>query len=148
MRIIGFNFTKVSAERAADFVPGSEINTNIDFIEIEKEETDLAKDNNEAIRVSFQFNVFYRRKEKKEKEKGQKNGEISLTGFIILLAPKEEAKELYKYWKKKELPASFKVPIFNFLLKKCSTRALQLEEELNLPLHIPMPRLKQSQEEK
>ncbi len=141
MRIIGFNFTKIAAERSPDFVAGSEINTNIEFTEIEKEETDLAKDNNEAIRVSFQFNVFYKNK---DKEKSKKNGEISLTGFVILLASKDESKELLKDWKKKELSPTFKVPIFNFLLKKCSTHALQLEEELNLPLHIPMPHIKPS----
>lgn len=136
MRIIGFNFTKVLAERAKTFKPG-EINTNIEFDDITEEETELAKDGSKAVRATFRFSVTYSEKDKKN----SKMGEVSLTGFVILLSKEQEAEDLMKSWKKKELPQAFRLSIFNFLLKKCSTRALQLEEELNLPLHLPMPSL-------
>jgi len=149
MRIIGFNFTKVLAEKALGFSAGSEISTNIEFKNIEKEESDLTKESSEVIKLSFEFKVEYNKKETKEnKEKNAKNGEIILDGIIILLASKDEAKTIFKDWEKKELQPSFKIPIFNFILNKCSIRALQLEEELGLPMHIPMPKLKTAAQEK
>ena len=45
-------------------------------------------------------------------------------------------------WKEKNLPDDFRLSIFNLILKKSSLKALQLEEELNIPLHIAMPFLK------
>ncbi len=139
MQIVGFNFTKVSAEKAADFTAGSEISTDIKFVDIAKEETDFAKEGSEAMKASFEFKVSYGKKEKKGKN--PLNGDIILNGFIILMATGEEANDVQKAWKNKELPQNFKMPIFNFLLKKCSMKALQLEEELGLPLHLPMPHI-------
>lgn len=141
MRIIGFNFTKVSAEKSPKFQLGTNINTDIEFTNIEKEETDLAKDGSDVLKVSFKFSVLYRDKDEKNIKDSSK-GEISLLGFVVLLASSEESKEILKDWKKKELSNAFKVPIFNFILKKSSVRAMQLEEELNLPLHVPMPQIK------
>ena len=138
MRVIGFNFTKVVGEKMKGFKPGFGISTNINFIDIEKEGTDIQKEDFEALRVSFNFSVLYLDKEKKDSKKA----EVSLTGFIILMASKEESKNLLKDWSKKEISAGFRVPLFNFILKRCSTRSLQLEEELNLPLHVPMPQVK------
>jgi len=145
MRIIGFNFTKVSAEKSKEFKLGSKINTHINFLDMEKEEGGIVKEESEALRVSFNFSVTYTESEKQEKE--STNGEVSLTGFIILMVTKEESKVLLDSWKKKELPVAFKVPTFNFILKKCSVRALQLEEELGLPLHLPLPQLKAGKKE-
>ena len=54
---------------------------------------------------------------------------------------------LDKGWKDKEIPEEFRIAIFNIILRKASVRALQLEEELNLPYHMPFPSIK-SQEEK
>ena len=142
MRIIGFNFTKVSAERFPEKAMGPDRSTNIEFQNIDKEDNRIAKDDSEMLRVSFKFSVIYGEKDKKEKDKDASSAEVALSGFIILMAAKEESKELQEAWKKKELSSSFRVPIFNFILKKCSIRALQLEDELNLPLHVPMPQLK------
>ena len=57
-------------------------------------------------------------------------------------ASKEDSKTLTKSWKKNEIPDGTKIPLFNVILKKCTTKALQLEEELLLPSHIPMPQLR------
>ena len=138
MRIIGFNFTKVSAERSIGKTMGKDRSTNIEFENIEEEEeSNLGKDDSKILKASFKFSINYEEKDKKDTS----SAEVTLTGIIILMATKEEAKDIQKAWEKKELPASFRIPIFNFILRKCSIRALQLEDELNLPLHLPMPRL-------
>lgn len=138
MRVIGFNFTKVSAERQPSFKSKSAINTDIEFKDIDKEELDLLKDK-EPVKVSFLFKITYTNQENK-KDKNP-DAELSFEGSIILSTDKEESKEILKSWKKKEMPNSFKIPMFNLILKKCTPKALQLQDELNLPSHIPMPQL-------
>jgi hypothetical protein len=47
---------------------------------------------------------------------------------------------MWKLWKKKEMPNAMRLPIFNFILRKCTAKALTLQDELGLPTHIPLPR--------
>jgi hypothetical protein len=61
---------------------------------------------------------------------------------VLLLTEKDESKDILKKWKNKKMPEEFRVPLFNIILTKSNLRALQLEEELNLPTHIPLPRIR------
>jgi len=36
------------------------------------------------------------------------------------------------------------VSLFNIILRKCHVKALELEEDLNLPLHVQMPSLQRN----
>lgn len=147
MRIIGFNFSKIAAERFSDTRPTS-ISADIKFLNLEKEEFELLKEE-DALKASFSFIVNYQseskneNKEKKEKEaNGQNVGLISFEGHITLSTTKDESKEIMKQWKKKEIAESFRLPLFNFVLKKCTVKALDLEDQLGLPSHLPFPQLK------
>ena len=42
----------------------------------------------------------------------------------------------------KKIPEKFKEIIFNSIFRKCNLKALQFEEELNLPPHLPLPSFK------
>jgi len=137
MQVIGFNISKVLAEKSPSFKPASVINTDIEFINIEKEKIEVLK-NIEPIKVFFKYTVSYF----DSKEEKKKEGEVIFEGNVILSAEDQEAKDIEKAWKKKELPDSTKIPLFNFILKKCSPKALHLEDEIDLPSHIPYPRLR------
>ncbi|MAG25074.1 hypothetical protein CMI47_05785 [Candidatus Pacearchaeota archaeon] len=142
MQIIGFNFTKITSEKSPDY-QHSTINTDIKFTNVEKESVEMLKDA-EAIKLSFTFSINYEEpqdKDKKSKKKPKKYGSVDFAGQIILSATEQEAKDFEDSWKEKQVPKSSVVPLYNFLLKKCSTRALQLEEDLNLPPHIPFPQV-------
>ncbi len=141
MQIIGFNFTKINAERS-QILKRSGINTNIEFTDLEKDKVDFLKEG-EVIKLSFSFSVKYESSEEKDKKKSEDpSASISFKGMIVLSVSKEESKDLQKSWKKKELPPALQIPLYNFILKKCSTKALNLEEDLNLPPHIPVPQIK------
>jgi len=143
MKVIGFEFTKILAEKSKEFKQNSSLNTNIDFLNIEKEDISILKDH-EAVKVSFKYSLLYSIGETKEKKKSKEQGkdsEITMEGIIIFSASPEESKEILKSWKKKELPNSFKIPLFNLILKKCTPKAVYLEEEINLPSHIPLPKI-------
>jgi len=148
MQVIGFNFTKISATRDKE-IKNPSINTNISFIEIEKEKLELVKDK-EALRLDYKFVVTYQDSEQldkaKDKSKVPSQAEVNFEGNIILLTEEEESKEIIKSWKKKELLTQFRMPLFNLILKKCSAKALSLQEELNMPSHIPIPQVTQKKE--
>ncbi|MDO8508360.1 MAG: hypothetical protein Q7S27_01605 [Nanoarchaeota archaeon] len=139
MQIIGFNLKKVLAEKSENFQRGP-INTNIEFTNVDKENLDMIKDN-EALKVSFIFSVQYQDAEKKD---DLKHGEVSFNGDILISVSKDESKEITKSWKKKQIPEITRIPVINFILRKCSAKALFLEDELNLPIHIPFPRVEKS----
>ena len=147
MNVLSFNFTKISAEKKPRF-KHSAINTNIEFVNIEKDEIEMLKDS-EVIKVSFNFIVDYSEsKEKGEKdkkeEKKEPSGKIVFEGTVLLSAEKKESKELLEAWKNKELADSTRTALFNLILRKCSIKALSLEEELNLPYHLPLPNIKKT----
>lgn len=146
MQVIGFNFKKIFAERFPEFKQNSAINTSIEFTNLEKDKVDLLKDI-EAIQVSFKFSISYSDSNNKDAQKPS-GGEIAFEGNILISATKDESKEIMKYWKKKQLPNGIKISLFNLILKKCTPKALDLEDEVNLPSHIPLPQLRpKSQEE-
>lgn len=140
MRIVGFNFTKMHAERNAQLTD-TNINNRIEFTDLEKESADILKDG-QAVKLAFRYSLDYEKKSE-GKEKGEKQAEVSFEGSIILSVDKNEAKEFQKSWKKKQVPKDKVSPLYNFILKKCSTKAILLQEEINLPspyLKIPQVR--------
>jgi|SRR3989344_830273 len=140
MQLIGFNLTKILAERFPTFKRGP-INTNIEFKDVEKTKVDLFKDK-EVLNISFLFSIIYSDPEKKEE---LKLGEVSFHGSVILSPDEEEMKEITKSWKKNEIPDKYKFPLINYILRKCSTKALIIEEDLNIPPHMPFPMVKKEE---
>ena len=138
MQIIGFNFTKVSAERKEKLEGKLEVSQNIDIVDVAKEAVDLSK--NEILKVSFKFTVAYLKDFAK----------LEFKGNILLLPTEEELKDFLKSWKSdKQLPNTHKIPLFNFIMSKCNVKALSLEDELALPLHIPtLPKFVSEQQKK
>jgi hypothetical protein len=59
------------------------------------------------------------------------------------MAESKIIKDFIKQWKQKKLPEEHRILIFNVILKKSNLKAMQLEDELNLPLHIPLPSVKE-----
>lgn len=142
MRVIGFNFTKISVSRE-EFMKKPVIDTNIEFLNVEKENVEILKDQ-EPLKVTFKCNWAYTESENKE----NKLGEIAFQGEIILAAEKEKVKEIVKNWKKQKLETAVQIPMFNLILKKCTPRAAQLADEVNLPSPIPLPKIKPPQTKK
>lgn len=133
MKIVGLNYTKISGEKQKK-APKSEINTNVSFTEITKE--DVAIKDQEVASISFVYTLSYRNKEQKD----EKLGNVEFKGTVTISLSAEESKEMWKLWKKKEMPNTMRLPIFNFILRKCTAKALTLQDELGLPTHIPLPR--------
>jgi len=133
MQIIGFNFEKIQAERKNPSKEKIQVKSNINIISIEQEKLDIVK-SQETLKFNFDFSVEY-----------TEMANISLKGFVLMLLEKEKAKDVLTKWKKKKISDEVRILLFNFILTKCNIRALQLEEELGLPSHVPLPRISQQQ---
>jgi len=141
MQVIGFNFTKVSAEREPQFKRNFLINTHIEFTNVEKNKNELI--DNEITKLFFKYSLTYNDRDNKEK----KQGEVSFEGIILLSTSKDEAKKFQKSWKKKEIPKEYMPSLYNLILKRCSIRAVQLEDEVGLPaFQLRVPQVKPPRE--
>ena len=137
MKIIGFNFDKINIEK----LPGKteknlEVKTNIDIFEIKeiKSENTIMKE--DFIGVQFIFNVNY----------DPDFAKINLSGNVLFAVNQKLSKDILKQWKDKKMPEDFRILLFNVILRKANLKALELEEEMNLPLHVPMPSLKKQED--
>ena len=137
MRLIGFSLNRMHVEKTFKKFENVNINTKIDILSIEEAKSDFFKFKEETIVVNFSFIIMY------EPELAN----LELAGSLILAVDSKIAKEVLKSWKEKKLPDDFRVLLFNLILKKSTLKALQLEEELNLPAHIPFPTFKKQDKE-
>ena len=99
--------------------------------------------NEKSLKQVAELSTIYET-EKKESEK-KESGKINLEGSLLLSLEKEKAKQIQKEWKKKSLTDEFRIPLLNIIIKKCTTKALVLQEDLNLLPHIPIPHVKTTQ---
>lgn len=129
MKIIGFGIKRILGEKNIVHNVKLSINQNINIKDVYKEKLDIAGE--EAIGVNFIFSIIY----------SENLGKVEVEGNLIILPEKEELKEFSKSLKEKSIPDKFKPIIFNFIMNKCNIKALSIEDEINLPYHVPMPRL-------
>jgi len=137
MQILGFNFEKIREERKAQLQGKLEISSQIDVNDIIQEKLEIVKDQI-PLKFGFDFTIKYK----------PDVAEVSLSGSILFVTDKDKAKDILKKWKNKKIDEDLKIPLFNFIMTKCNLKALQLEEELTLPTHIPFPKLAPQQNQK
>ena len=133
--IVGFKLKKVLAEKLfsskeekAKPIKITNVSTKTDIIDVSEQKIEI-KDQ-DAINLDFSFEVNYE----------PKIAKIIIEGQILSVLEKNKAKEILDSWKKKELPKEVRLEAVNFILAKCSIKALDLEESMNLPPHFPLPR--------
>jgi len=137
MKLIGFNFSKINIERFSEKVENLKINTNINISDIEELKSDFLSMKEALLKIKFTYNINY----------DPDFAKIEFMGDIILAVEPKEMKDVLKQWKNKKIAEDFKITVFNIVLRKSNLKALQLEDEINLPLHLPLPSLKQEEKE-
>lgn len=132
MKVIGYNIKTISAEKINEIKDKLQISSNISIKSIKEEKIELIKDKT-PLSFDFEFTLDYK----------PNFATIIIKGNVLILFDNKQAKEILKKWKSKKIDDDIRVPLFNFIFSKSSIKAIQLEEELSLPYHIPLPRLKQ-----
>jgi hypothetical protein len=134
IKLAGFKYTKLSAERVEDFKGDLKITPNINISNIDKPKSSIKQD---SLVVDFIFGVDY-----------NGLGKIELFGKMYLIVDSKTVKEVIDGWNLKKLDNEINMVILNIIMQKASLKALELEEELNLPPHIQLPRLQLEKQEK
>jgi len=132
MTIVGFNFTKIEAEKK-DAIKGKiNVNNNVTIKEVAEKKISLANDKQKVLSFTFEFTAKY----------DPEIGSIKFVGDVLLMEETKKTKELLDGWKKdKKLPKEIMPVILNTVLNKCNIQALILSEQINLPPPIPLPKL-------
>lgn len=131
MRVIGFNFTKIDIEKFKENQGNLKFNNKIDISSIEPLKSTFLKTKDELLKVSYVYSILY------EPEIAR----LEIKGDILLSVDSKMAKEILKGWKDKQTSDDFRIFLFNVILRKSNIKALQMEDELGLPPHIPLPSL-------
>ena len=129
MRILGFNLTKILVEKEKEISKDVKVDQNINIKDISEEKIPITDD--KVLKITFNLLINY----------SNDYAKLEFEGNVIILPEKDELKTLMDSWKDKKIPSSMRVGLFNFIMNKCNIKALYLEDELSLPLHVPMPRL-------
>lgn len=129
MRIIGFNLTKILVEKIEKIEEDVQVTQNIDIKNILEEDIKISK--NTIIKLVFGLKIDY----------SKNYGKIDFEGNILILPEGDDINKLLESWKSKKIPENMRIPIFNFIMNKCNIKALYLEDEIGLPLHIPLPKV-------
>ncbi len=137
MELVGFNLTKLRAERFSMNFKDLKIETSINIDNIEENKIIPKKEGINFLNVTFNYIIDY----------SKKIAKIELGGRLILSVDSKLSKEILKKWKKKELKEEIKLSIFNGILIKANIKAVQIEDELGLPTHFRFPSLKISKKE-
>lgn len=133
MKVVSFHFKKISIEKSSENFEKINVNSNIDLKEITSLKQDLFKTDDEIIGVKFSFTLEYE----------PNIAKIELGGDILLAIEPKMAKSIIKDWKDgKKVQEDFRIDLFNVILRKAHLKALELEDELNLPVHMSFPMIK------
>ncbi len=135
MRIVGFNFTKIEAEKFSDKLDKIKLKTNIEFTDLKPVKSNIIKTKEEFLGVNFIYSIDY----------GSEFGKIGFSGNILVSVESKKAKGILKEWENKKIPSDLKVYLLNVILRKGNIKAFELEDEMNFPLHMKMPSVNEDQ---
>ncbi len=131
MRLVGFNFEKMSVERFEERPENLKFNTKLDISSINPLKSDFLRTKEDILKIDFVYSVLYE----------PNFAKLELKGNILLSVEPRMARDILKGWKDKQTSEEFRIFMFNIILRKSNIKALQLEDELGLPPHIPLPSL-------
>lgn len=132
MAIVGFDFTKIDAEKKSLVKGKIKINNNVSIKKVEGIDLSLGKEKKNSLKFSFEFSCKY------EPELGF----INLNGDVIYMEEANKVKEILDYWKKeKKLPKEVSNVVLNTILSRSNIKALIISQDINLPSPIPMPKV-------
>jgi len=126
MQVVNFRFTKISIEKFGNELNELKVNTNININSIEPFKLKSDKDK-ELFEVSFMYSIVY----------NETFAKLEFEGKLLLSLDKIDAEELLKNWEDKKIPENIRFFLLNAIFRKSNIKALDLEDQINIPPHIP-----------
>ncbi len=132
MAVVGFNFTKIHAEKKTQIKGKINISNRVNLKGVEKADLSLGKDKQQGVKIMFNYISNYE----------PKIGNIELEGDLLFLSDEKGAKSIIDEWKKnKKLPQNVMGTVLNTVLTRCNVQALIISRDVNLPPSVPLPKV-------
>ena len=132
MPIVGFNFNKILAEKKNLIKTDTQIkiNSKLGITNVSKEDLPTGKQKSTGLKLDFEFSLDYQ----------PDIAIIDIQGFIYYLDEPSKINEILKNWEKeKNIPIDIKKQVLNTIILKSTIKALSLQQEINIPPHMPFP---------
>ncbi len=132
MPIVGFHFTHIQAKKKNNISESTKVNiaSRLSITDVQKEKLPTGKTKTDGLKIFFDFGLDYQ----------PDIANISFEGFIYYLDDAKVLADITKEWvKQKNIPLDVKTQVLNSVILKGTVRALALEQEINLPPHLPFP---------
>lgn len=138
--IVNFLLEKISVEKNKEIAGNVEVKNNAKITDLKEQTIDALGNKQTAVNVHFAFKITYE----------PNVASINIEGKIIDVMEEKDKKELLATWKKEaKIDPKYSSTWMNLILSRCNVKALSLGNDVNLPPHIPFPRLaKKNQIEK
>ncbi|VVB80154.1 Uncharacterised protein [uncultured archaeon] len=132
MKILAFNFEKLSAERLSNTKDNIKVGTHVDISDISEVKAELLSPSGLILGVKFKFSLDY----------APNFAKVEIAGHFLVEVDKSLGEKTLKEWKNKKLTDEIQYSLINVILEKSTLKALDLEEQIGIPLHFPMPSYK------
>jgi hypothetical protein len=129
MKIIGFSITSILAERKEELKGQVNINSNLNVDKITEEKLPFMPQ--AGIKFEYVYSIDYL----------PNIASVKIKGTVLALIEEKTTDDVIKNWNKKDFDSTLKLNLYNFILSKCNLKAINLEDDLTLPSHIPFPQL-------
>lgn len=130
--IVGFHFTKLSVERHQSLQGKISVRNDLNIRDVKEQPFSHVKGSHKTVAFQFVFTVTY----------APHVADIMIAGDVYYSADPKKIDEALSSWKtKKKVPADISLAVLNFALQQCNIRALAMAQDLNLPTHLPMPKV-------
>ena len=127
-KVVGFNLLKISVERKPK-VEKFGIDANLKMTDIRRTKISVGR-GKEVLAFSFEYSIIYR----------ENVAKLIFVGNVLVLTDNKLAKQIAKDWdNNKNVEKGIRTGVYNVIFQKCNIKALQLEEDIGLPLHMAMP---------
>lgn len=134
--IIGFTFNKIAVQRNSHLKGKINVKHDLQLRDVKAQKLTF-KEHNTGAAFNFDFIVHYE----------PKMGSLLINGDVMYYDDEKKVKNVIDTWNKtKKVPQDVSVEVINTILARCNIKALELAEDLNLPAHIPLPKIQIEQE--
>jgi len=130
--IVGFNFTKISAEKTSPIKGKININNKAVIKDVTEADLSLGKDKQKGVKFIFNYSAIYE----------PKVGKVELEGDLLYLDEDAAVKEILDGWKKdKKVPQNVMGSVLNAVLTKSNIQALIVSRDVALPPSVQLPKV-------
>ena len=136
IKVIGFSFNKLFVEKNSQEFKDLKIDRNIKIESVEKAKPYALQIKEEMLEIRFKYGITY----------SPDVAKFEFSGSLLVTAEPKVIKEFLNEWKDKKFPEKHKIVIFNIIMRKSDIKALEIEDEMGLPLHVALPLIREEKQ--